>query len=297
MKYKVLFCAICVVLFSCKKDNKKDLTTLYPITFNINGFSQSYIPIGVGKLKTAAVADTVPVQNLYYSLYNNSIGAIVVNSGSSIKGDAGFGSFTDSAPPGNYIAVFIGGSSSLIFHNLPYDAYFTYSTSITNHLPGYWGDTFYKRIPVTVTQSGVKLNVILDRVTAKLDLVIKDPIPTGTSKITVAFSDTVAINSLTGVKMGGLAANGVTKDITTTDVGKTNYLITMNTIHNSTPFDVTVSYYGANSTGPISSKVIKNVVCKTNTRTTLSGNLFTAGNGEFSITVNQSWNAPETINF
>jgi hypothetical protein len=298
MKYRILLCAICVsVLFSCKKEKKASDTKLYPINFKISGFTQTDVPIGLGKTKTAALvtqaADTIPVQKLTYLLFATDTHSSLLSQISFVKGSADFGTFTDKVAPGNYVAVFCGGSADIKTYTSMYPMpHYELGYSL------YWDDTFYKRIPITVTATGINMRVGLDRITARLDLVIKDAIPVGTSQITISFTDTLGYDATNGGgKLNFIGTTLVSKTITTADIGKTNYTITTNTLNNIIPFDVTISYYGPNHNAPLNIKTIKNVVCKTNTKTTLSGNLFDPGNNGFSITVNQDWDIPVTIGF
>ena len=296
MKQKILLCCICAFLFfSCKKDKKvTPATKLYPVSFNLSGFTQTQVPIG--KVKTASLGtqatDTIPVQSLVYMLFrepeSNALQRTLVTQRRSEKGTSGFGTFTDNVPTGNYTAIFIGGSADL---NMLPSNNFSYAAQ-SPATTAYWDDTFYKRVPITVTASGINQAVTMKRFTGRLDLVLKDAIPVGTSKITVSFKDTIIVNAYAGTKAFGLGTNFTAKTINATDIGTTNYSITMNTL-NTKPFDVTISYYGANPTGPLGTKVVKNVLCKINTKTTLTGNLFSPGNSEFDITVNQDW---DTVN-
>ncbi|MDN5289041.1 MAG: hypothetical protein JWR38_5315 [Mucilaginibacter sp.] len=305
MKNTSLLCCICMLLiFSCKKDNKADDThdaKLYPINFNVSGFSQTDIPIsGVSKAKTTALTtqatDTIPVEKLYYLLYTADASHRLLNSKTSKKGDANFGSVTDNVPAGNYMVTFGGGSSALILRNFYTEYFFSYFTGFINdpHPEYKWDDTFLKSIPITVTSAGVSTNVSLDRATSRLDLVIKDAIPAGTTKILVTFVDTFDLGSGGSTVKQGTSVN--TQVVSAADIGKTNYTITMYTLNNVKPFNVNISYYGSNPNGPLGTKTVKNVVCKTNTKTILSGFLFTPGNAEFTIMVNQDWNT-NTIQF
>ena len=114
MKNTSLLCCIGILLmFSCKKDNKPDNThdnKLYPINFNISGFSQTNTLAGISKTKTAALttqaADTIPVQKLIYLLYTADANHRLITSRYYNKTAANFGTVTDSVPAGNYIATF-----------------------------------------------------------------------------------------------------------------------------------------------------------------------------------------------
>jgi len=306
MKQKILLYSICLCLFfACKKDKKTPdpAVKLYPISFNVSGFSTTLVP-NAGKAKTTALttqADTAPVQYLEYILFpiNQKLS---ISSRYESKGDAGFGTFTDNVPAGRYLAVFYGGITNIKADNLNYPytyLYYAFNPIYPSQNYTYWDDTFYKTIPVTVASSGtVNQDVSLDRVVSRLDVVLKDAIPTGTSKITVSFPDTAAFYLQTGLSSPEMVTQNVTtKTITTADIGKTNYTTTIYTRNDVTPFQVTISYYGSNLNGPLGTKTISDVVCKRNTRTILSGNLFTTGNSNFSILANQDWNTPITVNF
>lgn len=295
MKQKILLCGICVLfLFACKKDKKAPDTKLYPINFKVSGFSQTGVPIDA-KAKTNSLStqatDPVPVQSLYYMLYKNTGELITTRRVNS--GDANFGQFNDNVPAGSYRAVFCGGSSSLTAYQTKY---FTYSTNpLSGTTPCHWDDTFFKTVPFTVTNTGINQSVLITRATARLVLVITDAIPVNTSKIVVSFQDMSVIGDDGFSRFP--AVNTTSKTINTTDIGTTNYTVVMNTVNDTKPFDVTVDYYGANPSGPLGTKVIKNVVCKINMITTLTGNLFTQGNGQFVLSVDTDWGTPATVNF
>ncbi|SDP26036.1 hypothetical protein SAMN05428975_0902 [Mucilaginibacter sp. OK268] len=306
MKQKILLYSICLCLFfACKKEKKapNPAVKLYPISFNVSGFSTTLVP-NAGKAKTTALAtqatDTIPVQYLEYILFP-------INQKTSIssryesKGDAGFGTFTDNVPAGKYLVVFYGGITNININSNYQNTYLYYSfnSDYPSQKPTYWDDTFYKTIPITVAASGtVSQDVSLDRVVSRLDVVLKDAIPTGTSKITVSFADTAAFYLQTGRSSPEMVTQNVTtKAITAADIGKTNYTTTIYTRNDVTPFQVTINYYGSNLNGPLGTKVISDVVCKRNTRTILSGSLFTTGNGNFTVLANQDWNTPITVNF
>jgi hypothetical protein len=318
MKYQILLCSICAFLFfSCKKEQKApDNVQKYPVSFKVTGFSQSQVPIDgkAGKTKTAALAteatDSIPIQQLVYILFKeDELTPTTIRRFT--KGDPNFGVISDNVPAGNYIATFTGGTTRLKVITsgdptvpegdfyLPY--YFTYSTIHYPRQgdPNTWDDTFYKQVPITVTSTGISQSVAMDRITSKLDFVINDPIPAGTTKIVVAFNDTIGVDVKRKIafKTYNPFINTTQQVISATDIGKTNYTISIFNLQNITPFDVTVSYYGANPNGPLNTKTIKNVVCKTNTRTILSGMLFTSSNIGFTIKVNQDWDTPLTVNF
>lgn len=298
MKHIIFLYLICALLVSCKKDNKTTPTQkLYPVTFNLTEFSQTQIPIGKTKPASLATqaADSITVRQLYYMLYNETGSLIGANYKHS--GDKDFGTFTDQISPGKYYAVFCGGSDSL---NVSGDGDLFFTCSHTSDPFKYrpWDETFYKKVPLTVDNSGAAINqaVVLDRITSRLDIVIKDPIPAGSTRLKFSYPDTIAVSTFSGsVARPSYFSQFINKYVvnrmlSTADIGKSNYTITLYTLNNNAPFDLTVEYFGKSATDPIFTKTIKNVICKRNYRTILSGLLFYPGNTSFDIAVDPVWN-------
>jgi hypothetical protein len=294
MKHNYILCGICLLLlFSCKKDKKNPpAEKLYPVSFNITDFSQIHVPIdgGVVKAKTTTAIDTLPVTDLIFMLFNAD-GTALKELKRVTKTSTGFGKFTTSVAPGNYLAVFCGGPSSL---KVSGDG--TIGSLIGNLTV--WGDTFYKKTSITVTSSAVSQNVALDRLSAQLVLNVNDAIPADVKKITVSYKDYQSIKASTGdrlVPQGVTVTNSAT--IVPANVGKTNYRIVMNTLNNVTPFAVTIKYFKADLNNAFATKTVTDVVCNQNVRTILSGNLFTPGNSGFTLTFDPAYNTPLTTEF
>jgi hypothetical protein len=296
MKHNFILFGICLVcMFSCKKDKKDPpAEKLYDLSFNVTGFSQTYVPIegGVVKNKTTTAVDTLPVTDLIFILFSAD-GKQVKDLKRVTKNTSGFGQFKTGIGPGNYVAAFCAGSSALSTSS-------NFITSYTiNGKFRSWGDTFHKRIPITVSSSPVTENIELDRLTAQFVLNIIDPIPSDVTKVTVSFPDRPGIVPFTG-ELGSASPYYIstnTATFTAGDAGKANYRIVMNTLNNVTPFTVTIQYFKTDQVKAFATKIIKNIVCNRNVRTILSGNVFTPGNAGFTLSADSAYNAPITTEF
>lgn len=309
MNAKIILSCVCLsLLFSCKKEKKSTDNTskLYPVTFKVSDFSQTQVPLGNTKtIKTASLStnatDTIPVDVLHYLLYNNTTNMLYTLKKAS-KTDSGFGNFNENLAAGNYTAIFGGGGSDLDLYEYQFPNalplyYFYYKQAI-------WKDTFYKNVTFTVTNAPLNQTVSLDRVTAQLQLRLTDAIPAGVTSIKVSFPDAAGFAAVSRAVVlprtylaPPVSPTIFVQPITAADAGKTNYQITLNTLNNITPFTVAIDYYTTDPTHSVSTKVIPNVVCKTNTRTILSGNLFKPGNTAFTIQIDQDWATPINIGF
>lgn len=290
MKHYMLLCAVISLLFtSCGKEKRitpDDGGKKYPVKFDVSGFTQIYEPQGsaTGKVKTNDV-DSLPVTTLAYVVFKDNQ---IVSIKTSKKGEAGFGTFTDELSPGSYQIAFGGGSPGIISMGSVDVAYPDNKTAL---LSG--NDLFSKKIPLTVSSSAIAQNVQLSRVSSQLVVNINDPVPTGVTFIGVRMKDTTTY-ALQQQKYYGEYDHDYQRKIIGSDIGKSNYRIVINNSHNIVPFTITI-YYVQN--GKTVSKVIPNVVCKTNMRTVLSGNLFGSNGANFEMKIDRNLNPPVYTDF
>lgn len=289
MKHSLLLCAALILLFcSCSKEKRitpGDGGKKYPVKFDVSGFTQIYEPQGgaTGKVRTADV-DSLPVTTLAYVVFKDNQ---IVSIKTSKKGDVGFGTFTDELSPGSYQIALGGGSPAVVYiQNNTYQSDFGAALL-------YGDDLFFKKVPLTVTNTAVTQAIELKRISSQLVVNINDAIPANVSSIRVSLKDTTGY-IMTKQQYFSYNEHTVTKQISAADAGKINYRIVVNNSHNVTPFTITVSYV---QSGKTVSKVISNVVCKTNMRTILSGNLFGSSSTDFDMKIDRNWNAPVYIDF
>lgn len=299
MKRFLLICsALSILFFSCKKDQTANPTPpdnkTYPITFSLSGFEQTYVPIGKANTPGKKIndVDSIPVNKLYFLLLKDTSENGGIQSYKEVtKTTSGFGVFKEDVPAGQYTAIFIGSNGGIMDTKVK-PALF----SAFNY------ETFYSKIPVTISNAGVSQNVEMGRVTGQLVLNINDAVPAGVTKIEMTYTSATYFEVFTGLKK---TFTPMTKTVAlnATDAGKTNYRVIANLLASDNGvFSVTIKYYKTSQTTATGSVTIPNVQCKTNVRTILSGNLFTndppAGVGQnFTIKLDTTWNAPITTEF
>ncbi|MCC8410271.1 hypothetical protein LJ707_15120 [Mucilaginibacter sp. UR6-1] len=295
MKHYLLLCAAIVLLFpSCSKEKRVSPDSgekKYPVKFDVSGFTQIYEPQGgaTGKVRTADV-DSLPVTNLSFVVFKDND---IVSIKGSKKGDAGFGTFSENLAAGNYIIAFSGGapgnvSTEELLLDPEVEQFVRRRTPLLNG-----SDLFYKKYALTVKDTTITQNVLLNRITSQLVININDAIPAGVTSITVALKDSIDFIMLQS-KYLRFDDRYVSNTIAATDAGKTNYRLFVSSSHNITPFSITISYV---QNGETFSKIIPNVICKTNMRTILSGNLFSSNSNEFKMKIGSEWFDPIYIDF
>jgi len=326
----VLFC---IVLASCKKDNKK-LTSpsnkLVKVTFGVADFSEQHVGFATNSLKiTNALIrnDATPivyVPAVQQPLYNEIFYLVYDSNGKYVhqinqyQGNPGFGTINDQLSPGKYSIFIIGGQtygsgssikkelklfnslgyipSQQFFYYLPYNG----STTPLN-------DTFYKSISLDLTDEGTNQNIVLNRIVGQLNIVIQDAIPAGITKIHINATPSSSIFMLsTGLAVAGTAADPEPYDadfpIASNLIGTTNY--GMSNILGTPTIPTAVTITAMDSSGNIiAQKTISNVMIKANTQTILQGNLFgDAGTGSTvtgtTLAADTGWiTAPITYHF
>jgi len=272
---------ISATLLSCKKEKHSTGDTsgkLYPIAFNVTGFTQINVP---ENLKTNIKVNSTPTEagitKLYYKVYDS--GNILKKTKIINKDNPAFGPVRDSLAAGSYTAVFVGIKDTVNF-----------IATATAFKPGSVSDIFYKKISFTVDASGSQQDVVLQRLNAEIQVIIKDAIPAGTAYISMSITDYSYFSFFDDKPTSGVFPNlypsisvGVTSPRIPADkIGTTNYSLPVlnNVLNTLDPVSVGItsgSYY----------KLVPNIQLHRNTRTILTGNLFTstgAAGGGFTVT-------------
>jgi hypothetical protein len=294
-----LFISGLFILSSCKKEHKAPVDPVgkkYRIVFNLKNpelFTNSANKL---KVNTATAANINILKYLNYLVYDSN--GFLVHRISQDTTTKSFGVFTDELVPANYTMVFVGGMLGIKY------------TGDTDHLtlsnsylvqPSLHDDFFYKKINVNLSNAGVSQEISLDRIAAKLQIVIQDAIPADVTGIKVDYrdyynfsfySDSLLNYSATGVEQ--FSAN-----LKATDIGKVNYSFS-NLIYNTyTPFTVVITVMS--NTMQRTPITITNVICKRNQITVLSGKAFSNAipqyNSGFQLTINPDWGSSTTTSF
>lgn len=295
-KITVLLCIVVSLLYSCKKDKGTKQKQKYDVNFDVSGFSQASGPFGttglkkeVNSLKTNALADQVDILIAIIYQGNPTTFGTKIYKSTHLLSDPNAGRFTASLPPGNYTAVIYGGKGITEVEGDP-DPHITPDAFSTTVKP--WNDVFYKKLTFTIADAVLNQPVVLDRITAQLQVKLQDNIQAGWQKIMVSYPDYDYLQNLTLTTPNGFSRTpfSLSKTFVATDVGTTNYTITLATANNGQPFTVTLTLYDTGN-NVISTRTIDSVICERNKRTILTGKVY-ANNTSFTIAVDTAWHSP-----
>ncbi|MGN8069187.1 hypothetical protein [Mucilaginibacter sp. SG564] len=293
----ICFTLISIALLSCKKDHHTQTTEptgkLYPVSFNISSFSQVNVPDNQNsKIKINAVdPSATSIVKLVYKLFdsNNVLKKTVFIK----KGAPNFGTFTDSIPAGSYKAVFLGLKDSANYIGTyagdPTRFSYYYATGIA------FPETFYSNASFTVGNAPVQQSIVLQRLNSEVLVIIKDAIPPKTASITIDITGNFVCSYLDGKSSGSISAGIATVAITSSNIGTTNFQLGPRSVfNNTTPVTVSITAKAADGTIMVQ-KTIGNVTLQPNTRTILTGNVFTnsAGTGGLAVTFNPDYNTTD----
>jgi hypothetical protein len=328
-----LLCVCLFMLLSCKKEhqNAGDINNKaekkYPVSFNVSGFTQTQTIIslknGKQKLmstgKKLAAADSTSLNDAFvdyaYVVYDASGKEVsrifkqgfgnpdnknyeyryIYTPAPGVRrlfmGPDSFGTIQDSLATGNYTVLVIAGIQFNVNAIGPFSPdsikYTPLSSAAAYSAPGFKTDVFFKKFNITVGTGPLNQNIALNRVSGQLEIIIKDTPPNGYRLQTDIKYDNRAF-----------AFSSETPFCNEEESYGLSLLNPVNaiTLQNTTaPMTITMSAYDV-SDNFITSKTINNVRVYKNTRTILSGNLFTQQPGatQFTITANQAWDPDVT---
>jgi hypothetical protein len=276
MKKTILLMAMVAVLFACK--SKDEPQAKQQVTFKVTAFEQSTEPMGSPrKAPQATILDDeggTALTDLY--VFDGSTQLV-----HQVYADdnAAFGTVTLNLTHGN--------------HNLSFIC--TRSTGITveNGVMAFGSirPTFGKLLALNVTGSTGAQNLQLDRITGQLFITINDAFPATANQIEFILENkysSINVASLLGVN----GEEWSQKVSCTGKVGQTgvqyNFYTICPSLTEEYTSDLTINIYNSLN-AVIYSVTIEDVRFAANTKTMLSGNLFTAPPA--SVSVNTTWNS------
>lgn len=313
MKKAIIFLLVAVAFCSsCKKDPKKGVVTpakTYKVNFNVSDFTQTLTGQSTNHPRTDALKtnDTPPLSSfidiIYYYVYDSSDKLVhyFVQQSSA----ANFGSIVDALPAGSYTVVFAAGKTGLkigstLFNGSPQDPKgFLFLNGYGNTgLP--WQDTFFKKIPLTVTASNITQSITMDRIVSEVTVNVEDVMPANAYSIKVTARSYLRFFFATAGVTANFNSPPVDNFVQTFIIpaaakGTTNYKVSEITLNTTDPSTVIIGCYDSGG-AVLASTVVNNVVVHPNTQTILSGHLFGVDN-QFGITANAKWDTPITVSF
>ena len=301
MKKFIVMAAIVLSTVACSNDS--ELTNVVanqketaPVTVRVNDFSitTEEMPSGGGMTRAAQDPDTYFNKGGAITLAFYNVAGTEVYKTTQVRDDGTyttFGQFTANLPVGTYTMVAIGrfyDGSDVFTLTSPTEAAFT------SERPR---ETFSKVQSVVVTTAGVELNVTLNRIVPRLDIESTDNRPAGIAKIRTTYAK------------GGKSFDPTT-GLATTDAGfvqtNTPSAAVGSTIRvSSYPFlytdeetmNITIEVLDADD-NVLFTHTVNNVPFKRNRKTTLRGNIFTAGTSSAGFQLETSWlTDADPINF
>lgn len=307
---KKLFLAVCALsltFFACKKDTapvkSPDSGDGKKVALNIRtkDFLQRVEPLPGSNNKIAGTAEALrdsalaaKVSHLYYLLYDATNNLV-----SQMEQDADvsedFGSFYDTAAPGNYTMVLIASQSPLSINSpgqLP-GSFFSIPGAASGEVQNV-PDIFYTKenvyVPDNYGSEPLELNMTLSRVVGNLQINILDMPQPGSGDTSVSIKITPEAPAfLFDFNIAHFGPNDTIKAKVSRISLNTFSAYVLNTV---TPFTVTINYVDP-VTGLPQTKVIDNISCYVNRRTILSGYLYggsePANNG-IKIILLDDWN-------
>ena len=273
MKKILLFATVFVAFVACKKDEPKQMQQ---VTFHVTAFEQTQEQMGAPRrAPQATILDDeggVALTDLYVFDCTTQLAHHMYAD----DNDA-FGTVTLDLTHGNHNLSFVATRST----GLAYSAGVLSAASLRS--------TFGKMLALNVTSSTAAQNLQLDRLNGVLYITINDAFPATANQI--EFSMTNRYTSLNVANLCGTNGDEWSQKVSCTGkVGQTGVQYNFNflapSLDEEYTSDVTIRVYNSSDV-VIYSVTIEDVRFAANTKTMLSGNLFTSPSA--SITVNTTW--------
>lgn len=272
MKKAFLCMAALCCLIACNNQNTPEPTQ--EVTFHISAFQQDAAPMGIAPKQKATILDDVDgvaLTDLY--IFDGS-----TQLGHQTSDQEDFGTITLTLTHGS--------------HNLSFVCTRSTDISVADGTMTMEGvkPTFGKLLALNVTNNTPAQDLTLQRLTGQLVITVLDAFPSTAKEIEFVINPRYSALDVTTL----CATNGeeISQRVScTSKVGKTDQQFTMNllapTLTDEYQADVTINVYGDGGT-VLYSVLVEDVRLAANTKTLLSGKLFTAPSA--SVNVSHEWN-------
>lgn len=274
MKQSILLCAIsALMLVSCKQESPKPVQA---VTFRVSSFDQSTEPMNSPrKAPQSTILDDeggVALTDLYVFDGTTQLAH-------QTNDDPAFGTVTLNLSHGNHSLSFVCTRST----GLSYSEGVLSASSLRS--------TFGKTLALNVSASTPAQDLTLERLTGLVSVTINDEFPATANQI--EFIMNPRYTSLDIATLCGVSGSEFRQKVScTSKVGQSGVQYSFNILAPSLDeeftADVTINIYNSAS-AVIYSVTIDDVRMAANTKTLISGNLFTSPSA--SVTVNTTWNS------
>lgn len=272
-QYLCIAAACCLILASCKSKDEPQPTK--QVTFNVASMYQSTEPMNSPRrAPQATILDDeggVALTDLYVFDGTTQLAH-------QTNDDPSFGTVTLNLSHGDHSLSFVLTRSA----GLSYDAGVLSATSLRS--------TFGKTLALNVSASTPAQDLTLERLTGLVGVTINDEFPATANEI--EFIINPRYTSLNVATLCGVSGSEFRQKVScTSKIGQTNVAYSFNILAPSRDeeftADVTINIYNS-SNEVIYSVTVDDVRMAANTKTLISGNLFTSPSA--SVSVNHSWN-------
>lgn len=271
MNKNLILCALIALLcLSCSKKDEPTNVQQQQVTFRVSNFTSTTEPMGSPRKAPASLVDgSDELTDLY--LFDGNTQLVHQTSD-----QADFGTITVMLSVGEHSLHFIATRST----ELALEEGLLTCASLRN--------TFGKTVALNVSGGGDE-NVTLDRLTGKLVITINDEIPTGASQLRVQLGD--RYTTLNPQTLYGVNAAPYDQSVNISGrVGTSGYPVTLYMLSpDADGYETTFTITATNGSSQVIGQATGTITIAPNTKTLLSGNLFT-GTRSF-ISLNSAWNA------
>ena len=270
MKKYIFLCAICALFLTACKDSKDEPAQAQQVTFRVSNFTSTTEPMNSPRKAPASLVDG-----------EDELTDLILFDGSTYllrqqSTDPNFGTITVMLTAGEHTLHFIATRST----DIALDEGVLTCASLKN--------TFGKTVALNVSGSSDQ-NVTLDRLTGKLIITLNDEIPTGASNLRIQIGD--RYTTLNPQTLFGVNAAAFDQNVNISGkVGTSGYQITLYMLApDADGYETTFTLTATNSSSQVIGQATGTITIAPNTKTLLSGNMFT-GTRSF-ISLNSAWNA------
>ena len=274
MKKTLLFAAVCAALLSCS--SKDDPKETYDVKFSVSDFTFTTSPMSAPRKVVSSLSDEDGAMTDLY-LFD---GSTQLSHQTSDQSD--FGTITVMLTAGNHTLHFVATRST----GLSYDGGILSATSLRN--------TFGKTITINVSGSSDE-TVEMNRLSGKLVITINDAIPAGAANLRIQVGN--MYKNLNVQTLYGVSPSAFDQTVNISGkVGMTGQTWNLPILAPAAEgYETTFTLTATNGSGAVIGQATGTVTLAPNTKTLLSGNLFT-GTRSF-VSLNTAWNADINANF
>lgn len=275
MKKSIILLPLLALLISCssKKDEPKET---YDVKFSVSGFTFTTSPMSAPRKAVSSLSDEDgDMTDLY--LFDGS-----TQLAHQVSTDENFGTITVMLTAGSHTLHFVATRST----GLAYEGGVLSATSLRS--------TFGKTITINVSGSSDE-TVEMNRLSGKLVITINDAIPAGATNLRIQVGN--IYKSLDVQTLYGVSPVAFDQTVSlSSKVGLTSQTWTLTTLApDADGYETTFTLTATNGSGAVIGQATGTVTLAPNTKTLLSGNLFT-GTRSF-VSLNTAWNADINVNF